>query len=158
MPEQTRQFMNPSAGGVSPHMLAANYPSNRTAPDSFDQSGGGSGQYANPHSAGVPPHMLPPNYPPNRMPPESFPMEPQPGAQFSNPADIVKSSIQPASGTGQFGCSLDVAFMPSEEPDMQGAGAASDQRYSGDGKVNQRDIDMYTRLREQSGKINGGVS
>jgi hypothetical protein len=113
-------------------------------------------QFMNQPQSGVPPHMLPPNYPPNRVPPESLPME-QGSPQFSNPADIIKSSIQPASGTGQFGCSLDVAFMPSEEPDMVQP-ASSDQRYAEAGKVNQRDIDMYTRLREQSGKISNGLS
>lgn len=59
---------------------------------------------------------------------------------------VLKGSLQPAAGTGQYGCSLDMAFGTNEDPQDQ-------QQMALTGKVNQRDIDSYMRLREQSGQI-----
>lgn len=54
----------------------------------------------------------------------------------------VSSSLQPASGSGQFGCSLDAAFQPPEEVNFEEPNVS--------GKVSQRDIEMYTRMREHT--------
>ena len=63
------------------------------------------------------------------------------------PEGVLKGSLQPASGTGQYGCSLDMAFSSTEE-------SPAEQQLNGKaGKVDQRDIDSYLRLREQSGKL-----
>ena len=63
------------------------------------------------------------------------------------PDGVLKGSLQPASGTGQYGCSLDMAFASTEE-------SPAEQQLNGKaGKVDQRDIDSYVRLREQSGKL-----
>ena len=64
---------------------------------------------------------------------------------------FVKTSIQPASGTGQYGCSLDAAFAPPEEE--QSSSTQQDNQQLSGGKVNQRDIDSYIRLREKSGQV-----
>jgi hypothetical protein len=79
------------------------------------------------------------------------PSKPQPQPPQAQPDAVVKGSIQPASGTGQYGCSLDMAFSPIEE--SQPAESTTDPRFSKGGKVDQRDVDSYLRLREQSGKI-----
>lgn len=68
----------------------------------------------------------------------------QPSA--SEPDGVLRGSLQPAAGTGQYGCSLDMAFKPTEEPQDQPSMALT-------GKVNQRDIDSYMRMREQSGQV-----
>jgi hypothetical protein len=80
---------------------------------------------------------------------------PPPQLSQSDPGSgFIKTSIQPASGTGQYGCSLDAAFAPSEEEQQQQQPSAihQDNQFSG-GKVNQRDIDSYIRLREKSGQV-----
>ena len=73
----------------------------------------------------------------------------QPGfpSQAASETDgVLKGSLQPAAGTGQYGCSLDMAFGTTDEPQDQ-------QQMSLTGKVNQRDIDSYMRLREQTGQV-----
>lgn len=135
-----------------------------------------------PQVPGYPPQQMQPGYPPQvpgyppqapmrpsvpniaRMIPQN-PMQPmqQPpqiqggnAEQFSN-AEVVKSSIQPALGTGQYGCSLDAAFAPSDDPEsapqqqqQQPPGAPINHKA---GKVDQSDIDRYLRLREQTAII-----
>jgi hypothetical protein len=64
-------------------------------------------------------------------------------------SEPIKGSIQPASGTGQYGCSLASAFSSDEESTPP----QEDSRFGQGGKVEQRDIESYLRVREQSGKI-----
>ena len=119
----------------------------------------------------------PPQYPPQQQPPPQYPPQ-QPGTLRGQelarppstqqrfpptpqqqqgksmappppppPEGVLKGSLQPASGTGQYGCSLDMAFSSTEE-------SPAEQQLNGKaGKVDQRDIDSYLRLREQSGKL-----
>lgn len=90
-----------------------------------------------------------------RMPQQQPQQPPPPQLSQSDPGSgFIKTSIQPASGTGQYGCSLDAAFAPSEEEQQQQQPSAihQDNQFSG-GKVNQRDIDSYIRLREKSGQV-----
>jgi hypothetical protein len=82
-----------------------------------------------------------------QMPPQF--QQPPPPQQSSNASSdsMIKGSLQPASGTGNYGCSLDTAFMPMEDPSSQ----SDQQPASMTGKVNQKDIDSYMRLRESMG-------
>lgn len=61
--------------------------------------------------------------------------------------DVVRGSLQPASGTGNYGCSLDAAFAPTEQIQEQ----AADSRLTKPGKIDQNDIESYMRMREKSG-------
>lgn len=60
--------------------------------------------------------------------------------------ETMKSSLQPATGTGQHGCSLDMAFQSSENEIV-------DERFVQGGKVQENDVSTYLRLRDASGKI-----
>ena len=86
--------------------------------------------------------------PPTMMQMPSQQPPPPPPSSSASSDSMVKGSLQPASGTGNYGCSLDTAFMPMEDPSSQ-----SDQQQpaSMTGKVNQKDIDSYMRLRESMG-------
>ena len=73
-----------------------------------------------------------------------------PGMAKSSPPTLNSSSGGGSGGgSGNYGCSLDAAFAPLTEETQQ----VTDPRYVKGGKVDQRDIEFYTRLREQSGKI-----
>jgi hypothetical protein len=65
---------------------------------------------------------------------------------------VLRGSLLPASGTGNYGCSLDAAFEPTNIVPEQ----IVDPRMTASGKVNQNDIQSYMQMREQSGKIPGG--
>lgn len=97
----------------------------------------------NPQQMMMPPQQMPPRMMPggNGMPPPQQIYDPE--------SEPVKASIQPASGTGQYGCSLSSAFSSNEEP----VPPQEDPRFGQGGKVDQRDIESYLRVREQSGKI-----
>ena len=72
--------------------------------------------------------------------------QPQQQHQQQAPVDVVRGSLQPASGTGNYGCSLDAAFAPAEEiPDQ-----ATDSRLTKSGKIDQNDIESYMRMREKT--------
>lgn len=89
--------------------------------------------------------MRQPAYPPQQRPQANV-AQPSPPSQLDG---VLKGSLLPASGTGNYGCSLDMAFAPMEEaqPPEQPMGGKA-------GKVDQRDIDSYLRIREQqSGKL-----
>ena len=61
--------------------------------------------------------------------------------------DVVRGSLQPASGTGNYGCSLDAAFAPVEDVQEQ----PTDSRLLKSGKIDQNDIESYMRMREKTG-------
>ena len=124
-------------------------------------------------------HSYPPQYPPQQQqqpgarPPPAYPQQPggrgypppparggPPPSQYPPPSQqhapalpegaMVRGSLQPASGTGQYGCSLDAAFAPSEEAAAVDA-PTTDPRVAQSGKIKQNDIESYLRLREQAG-------
>jgi hypothetical protein len=72
--------------------------------------------------------------------------------QMDDHPGSLKFSSQPSTGGGsgggtvQYGCSLDMAFLPIEDAPIE-----NDVQY-GKGKVDQRDLEMYQRMREQSGR------
>lgn len=72
-----------------------------------------------------------------------------PSAHASDPqnmpgqGDVLDSSLRPASGTGNYGCSLDMAFQPMEEQQI------SDPRYTSSEKsVSDGDLQMYMRMHQ----------
>jgi hypothetical protein len=122
-------------------------------------------QYAS--AQGSAPRQMPPPtggmaaHPPNFPPPGARPM-PMPGQgpmggpptqPQAPPAPQVQSSLQPASGTGQFGCSLDTAFQSTEAEVTQ---APPDNRFSQSGTVSQSDMQKYMAQREQVIKRGAG--
>lgn len=79
---------------------------------------------------------------------------PPPGQDLSDP--LVKGSLQPAAGTGQFGCALDSAFNGCMDIEQNTASQNAPSRTGG--KVDQGDIESYMRMRENTGKIKGAQS
>ena len=164
MPSQQQGQYPPQQGQYPPQQQGQQYPQIRGQPQGMPP---GMPQYppqmrAPPQQGQYPPQgQFPPQqgqYPPHPpqgqgYPPQGRPlpqqmMPQQPPQQPQEPA--VKGSLQPASGSGQFGCSLDTAFMPAEDVS---AAPTTDPRFTQGGKVNQNDMQAYLQLREQSGKI-----
>ena len=75
------------------------------------------------------------------------PMQSQYQPQPKQNVDVVRGSLQPASGTGNYGCSLDAAFAPPEDIQEQ----PTDSRLTKPGKIDQNDIESYMRMREKTG-------
>ena len=83
---------------------------------------------------GIPPQST-------RAPPQQLSSS-QPSA---NPSPSVQSSLQPATGTGQFGCSLDMAFQSAETEEPP----PNDPRFHQSGSVSQQDMQRYMQMREK---------
>lgn len=63
----------------------------------------------------------------------------------------IDSSLRPASGTGNYGCSLDMAFTSNENE------VVTDERYtSGDRSMSDNDLQKYMRMREGGMAAPGG--
>jgi hypothetical protein len=105
------------------------------------------GQGRNPNT-NPPQVQLPPQYQQLsqqfQQPPQQLQQQQQQQSAASD--GVLKGSLQPASGTGNYGCSLDMAFMPMEDPSAQTQ--QQQQPESMTGKIDQKDIDSYMRLRE----------
>lgn len=85
------------------------------------------------------------NFPPPGMP-QYPPSQQFPGNVQPLPSEHISSSIQPASGTGQFGCSLDTAFQTSEEPS-----GPPEVAMGSSGSITQHEMQEYLKRRESSG-------
>ena len=116
------------------------------------------------NSRGVMSQPPPPPYPPQFQPQPRQQIGQQMGQQmgqqrktgeFGGDMDAhpgsLKFSSQPSTGGGsgggtvQYGCSIDMAFLPIEDAPVE-----NESQYR-KGKVDQRDLEMYQRMREQSG-------
>lgn len=106
----------------------------------------------------APPLSLPPgslsqrqHHPPTNAPPLN-------ATTAAAPPAVLRGSLQPASGTGQFGCSLDAAFAPLDDSsgsDHPTPPPSTDARLSSTGKIQQNDIESYMRMREQTTSTRG---
>lgn len=114
------------------------------------QYGAQGGQYARGYAQQPPPPGQ--GHPGGQMmvPPRGGPPPPPPPAAAVPEGAMVRGSLQPASGTGQYGCSLDAAFAPMEDSSPPDA-PTTDPRVAQSGKIKQNDIESYLRLREQAG-------
>lgn len=85
---------------------------------------------------------------PHRLEPNGQQRQVQQSAQNQKPTgEVLRGSLQPASGSGNYGCSLDAAFAPMEEVQEQ----PTESRLSKAGKIDQNDIESYMRMREKTG-------
>ena len=106
-------------------------------------------RYASQQQQYAPPQQ---QYAPQQQQPQPHSqMQPQQQPNRTANLDVVRGSLQPASGSGNYGCSLDAAFAPTEEIQEQ----QSDSRLSKAGKIDQNDIESYLRMREKTGTGRG---
>jgi hypothetical protein len=95
----------------------------------------------------------PQGYPQNSQGPQGYSQNSQPPPQ---PPPNPHSSLQPASGSGQFGCSLDMAFQ-SFEPESTEDQPPTDDRYNSksNSAVSQQDMQKYMQMREKTTSVRG---